>query len=160
MLLVPVTARLYTKFFNEVIITDKHEKNLYLKLLSFLFVGMMAFGLASCKDDKLIPDIDEPEVNIPIPTEDEVKTTVGKTTQCWVSNLTECPLRDETYDRYALRPHLLSSSCCSCLLYLRNLLHIINLITHLYCFYEHDTVALPKHHSYYTAVIHRNVCVM
>lgn len=54
------------------------KKNLYLKLLSFLFVGMMAFGLASCKDDKLIPDIDEPEVNIPIPTEDEVKTTVGK----------------------------------------------------------------------------------
>ena len=68
MLPVPVTARLYPKFFNEVIITDKHE----------LFVGMMAFGLASCKDDKLIPDIDEPEVNIPIPTEDEVKTTVGK----------------------------------------------------------------------------------
>ena len=46
------------------------------------------------------------------------------------------------------------------LVYLRNLLHIIILITHLYGFYEYDTVTLPKHHSYYTAVIHRNVCVM
>ena len=53
--------------------------NLSIKALSLLLAGMMTFGLASCKDDELIPDIDEPDVNIPIPTEDEVKTTVGKT---------------------------------------------------------------------------------
>ena len=53
--------------------------NLSIKALSLLLAGMMAFGLASCKDDELTPDIDEPDVNIPIPTEDEVKTTVGKT---------------------------------------------------------------------------------
>ena len=39
----------------------------------------MVFVLASCKDDELAPDFDEPEVNIAIPTEDNVQTTVGKT---------------------------------------------------------------------------------
>lgn len=39
----------------------------------------MVFVLASCKDDESAPDFDEPEVNITIPTEDEVQTTVGKT---------------------------------------------------------------------------------
>lgn len=53
--------------------------NLSIKALSLLLAGMMAFGFASCKDDELVPDIDEPDVNIAIPTEDEVKTTVGKT---------------------------------------------------------------------------------
>ena len=53
--------------------------NLSIKALSLLLAGMMAFGFASCKDDEFIPDIDEPGVNIPISTEDEVKTTVGKT---------------------------------------------------------------------------------
>ena len=53
--------------------------NLLAKHLSLLIGGMMVFVLASCKDDELAPDFDEPEVNIAIPTEDEVKTTVGKT---------------------------------------------------------------------------------
>ena len=49
--------------------------------LFLLLAGMMAFGFVSCKDDELeqAPDFNEPEVNITIPTEDEVKTTVGKT---------------------------------------------------------------------------------
>lgn len=49
--------------------------------LFLLLAGMMAFGFISCKDDELeqAPDFNEPEVNITIPTEDEVKTTVGKT---------------------------------------------------------------------------------
>lgn len=55
------------------------KTNLSIKALSLLLAGTMAFGLASCKDDELAPDFDEPEVNITIPTEDEVKTTVGKT---------------------------------------------------------------------------------
>ena len=55
------------------------KTNLSIKALSLLLAGMMAFVLASCKDDELTPDIDEPGANIPIPTEDEVKTTVGKT---------------------------------------------------------------------------------
>lgn len=53
--------------------------NLLVKYLSLLIGGMMVLVLASCKDDELAPDFDEPEVNITIPTEDEVKTTVGKT---------------------------------------------------------------------------------
>lgn len=55
--------------------------NLSIKALSLLLAGMMAFGFVSCKDDELeqAPDFNEPEVNITIPTEDEVKTTVGKT---------------------------------------------------------------------------------
>lgn len=53
--------------------------NLSIKALSLLLAGMMTFGLASCKDDEIASDFDEPDVNIPIPTEDEVKTTVGKT---------------------------------------------------------------------------------
>lgn len=53
--------------------------NLLVKYLSLLIGGMMVLVLASCKDDELSPDFDEPEVNITIPTEDEVKTTVGKT---------------------------------------------------------------------------------
>ena len=52
--------------------------NLLAKYLSLLIGGTMVFVLASCKDDELAPDFDEPEVNITIPTEDEVKTTVGK----------------------------------------------------------------------------------
>ena len=55
------------------------KTNLSIKALSLLLAGTMAFGLASCKDDELAPDFDEPEANITIPTEDEVKTTVGKT---------------------------------------------------------------------------------
>ena len=55
------------------------KTNLSIKALSLLLAGTMAFGLASCKDDELAPDFDEPEVYITIPTEDEVKTTVGKT---------------------------------------------------------------------------------
>ena len=49
--------------------------------LFLLLVGMMPFGFVSCKDEELeqAPDFNEPEVNITIPTEDEVKTTVGKT---------------------------------------------------------------------------------
>ena len=49
--------------------------------LFLLLAGMMAFGFVSCKDDELeqAPDFNEPEVNITIPTEDEVKTIVGKT---------------------------------------------------------------------------------
>lgn len=54
------------------------KTNLYLKLLLFLFAGMMVFGFASCKDDELAPDIDEQGISIPLPTEDEVKTTVNK----------------------------------------------------------------------------------
>ncbi|GAB6868564.1 hypothetical protein [Bacteroides rodentium] len=49
-----------------------------IKALSLLLAGMMAFGLASCKDDEIDPGIDSPEANVPIPTEDEVKTTVSK----------------------------------------------------------------------------------
>lgn len=49
----------------------------------------MVFVLASCKDDELAPDFDEPEVNITIPTEDEVKTIVGKPTPCWASTSTK-----------------------------------------------------------------------
>ncbi|WP_025835660.1 hypothetical protein [Bacteroides rodentium] len=52
--------------------------NLSIKVLSLLLAGVMAFGLASCKDDELEPEIDGPEVNIPLPTEDEVKTIVNK----------------------------------------------------------------------------------
>lgn len=57
------------------------ETNLSIKALSLLLAGMMAFGFVSCKDDEFeqAPDFNEPEVNITIPTEDEVKTTVGKT---------------------------------------------------------------------------------
>lgn len=57
------------------------KTNLSIKALSLLLAGMMAFGFVSCKDDELeqAPDFNEPEVNITIPTEDEVKTTVGKT---------------------------------------------------------------------------------
>ena len=51
--------------------------NLSIKVLSLLLAGVMAFGLASCKDDELEPEIDGPEVNIPLPTEDGVKTTVN-----------------------------------------------------------------------------------
>ena len=56
------------------------KTNLSLKVLSLLLAGMMTFGLASCEDDEIevMPDFNEPEVNTPIPTEDEVKTTVGK----------------------------------------------------------------------------------
>lgn len=53
--------------------------NLLAKYLSLLIGGTMVFVLASCKDDELAPDFDEPEVNIAIPTEDNVQTTVGKT---------------------------------------------------------------------------------
>lgn len=53
------------------------KTNLSLKVLSLLLAGMMTFGLASCKDDEMETD-NETEVNIPLPTEDEVKTTVNK----------------------------------------------------------------------------------
>ena len=51
--------------------------NLSIKVLSLLLAGVMAFGLASCKDDELEPD-PGPDINITPPTEDAVKTTVDK----------------------------------------------------------------------------------
>lgn len=51
--------------------------NLSIKVLSLLLAGVMAFGLASCKDDELEPD-PSPDVNITPPTEDVVKTTIDK----------------------------------------------------------------------------------
>lgn len=78
--------------------------NLLVKYLSLLIGGMMVLVLASCKDDELSPDFDEPEVNITIPTEDEVKTTVGKTYAVLGEHFDRSdPLRDETYDRTTLQ---------------------------------------------------------
>ena len=75
--------------------------NLLAKYLSLLIGGTMVFVLASCKDDELAPDFDEPEVNITIPTEDEVKTTVGKNYAVLGEHFDEVA---ETYDRTTLRP--------------------------------------------------------
>lgn len=74
--------------------------NLSIKALSLLLAGMMAFGLASCKDDELTPDIDEPDVNIPIPTEDDR----GQNLRCIGRSIRRSdPLRAETHDRTTLQ---------------------------------------------------------
>ena len=64
------------------------KTNLSLKVLSLLLAGMMTFGLASCEDDEMETD-NETEVNTTLPTEDEVKTTVGKSYAVIGSNFDE-----------------------------------------------------------------------
>ena len=76
--------------------------NLLVKYLSLLIGGMMVLVLASCKDDELSPDFDEPEVNITIPTESEDDR--GKNLRRVGRALRRSdPLRDETYDRTTLQ---------------------------------------------------------
>ena len=64
------------------------KTKLSIKVLSLLLAGVMTFGLASCQDDEMEFE-PEPDVSIMPPTEDEVKTTVGKSYAVIGSNFDE-----------------------------------------------------------------------
>ena len=82
------------------------KTNLSILLLSLLLAGMMTFGLASCEDDEMEPMPDSEESILP-PTEDEVKTTVGKSYAVLGGNFDEVTpyvLKRMTGQRYDYAP--------------------------------------------------------